>query len=141
MAAARRLSQVASRIILLWSVVVVSPPSSTEHLRLAPMLMAWAVTEVIRYSFYAFNLLGTVRREAGGSGGSSGSALLRVLCRCVLLQDHNPCRGSVGRSPVHSVGDQNYFAWIGADSDRVAALHPVFRALPARSLLRAFDDV
>lgn len=53
--------QVASRQILLWAVVVHEPPNSTEHPRLAPMLMAWAVTEVIRYSFYAFNLLGKVR--------------------------------------------------------------------------------
>ena len=48
--------QVLSRQALLWAIVVPFPDTHT-HPRFATMLIAWSVTEVIRYSFYGFNLL------------------------------------------------------------------------------------
>lgn len=64
--------QVSSRLMVVWGVLYVAPPSRTAALPLfsaggvewglgVPSLMfAWGVTEVIRYSFYFFKLLGAV---------------------------------------------------------------------------------
>lgn len=64
--------QVSSRLMVVWGVLYVAPPSHTATLPLfsaggaefglgVPSLMfAWGVTEVIRYGFYFFKLLGSV---------------------------------------------------------------------------------
>ena len=65
--------QVSSRLMVVWGVLYIAPPSRTAALPLfqtpggtdiglgVPSLMfAWGVTEVIRYSFYFFKLLGSV---------------------------------------------------------------------------------
>jgi very-long-chain (3R)-3-hydroxyacyl-CoA dehydratase len=51
--------QVASRLMLLWGVVL-SVPQINDHLFLATMVASWTVTEVVRYGYYVFNLLGWV---------------------------------------------------------------------------------
>ncbi|TVY29891.1 putative very-long-chain (3R)-3-hydroxyacyl-CoA dehydratase, partial [Lachnellula hyalina] len=49
--------QVASRILLVWGIV--NPfPSLAKSAAYSSMLLAWSVTEVIRYSFFTFNLSG-----------------------------------------------------------------------------------
>ncbi len=49
--------QVSSRFLLLW--LIVDPfPWLARSPAYTTMLLAWSVTEVIRYSFFAINLLG-----------------------------------------------------------------------------------
>ncbi|TVY34751.1 putative very-long-chain (3R)-3-hydroxyacyl-CoA dehydratase [Lachnellula subtilissima] len=49
--------QVASRILLVWGIV--NPfPSLAKSAAYSSMLLAWSITEVIRYSFFTFNLSG-----------------------------------------------------------------------------------
>ena len=48
--------QVLSRQLLLWAIVVPFP-ATHEMPRFATMLLAWSVTEVVRYSFYGFALV------------------------------------------------------------------------------------
>ncbi|KDQ21534.1 hypothetical protein BOTBODRAFT_99627, partial [Botryobasidium botryosum FD-172 SS1] len=50
-------SQVASRLWTVWGVVEQFPETRTNPIY-ALMVLAWSMTEVIRYSFYAFNLVG-----------------------------------------------------------------------------------
>lgn len=64
--------QVSSRLMVVWGVLYVAPPSRAAFLPLAnvggvdlglglpSLLFAWGVTEVVRYSYYFFKLLGTV---------------------------------------------------------------------------------
>lgn len=49
--------QVASRILLVWGVVYMFPQSG-KVLAYSTMLFAWSFTEVVRYSYYAYNLRG-----------------------------------------------------------------------------------
>jgi very-long-chain (3R)-3-hydroxyacyl-CoA dehydratase len=51
--------QISSRLLLVWGVVYLFPQSAT-HMAFSSMVFAWSVTEVIRYSYYAFNLAGGV---------------------------------------------------------------------------------
>lgn len=48
--------QVASRLFLVWGVVERYPGSAGMSRAYTSMLVAWSVTEVIRYSFFACNL-------------------------------------------------------------------------------------
>lgn len=48
--------QVASRLLLVWGVVNNFPNSTATSPVYSTMLVAWSVTEVIRYSFFAMNL-------------------------------------------------------------------------------------
>jgi very-long-chain (3R)-3-hydroxyacyl-CoA dehydratase len=48
--------QVLSRLLLLWGIVVPFPATHTMP-RFATMILAWSLTEVIRYSFYGFGLV------------------------------------------------------------------------------------
>ena len=51
--------QVASRVMLVCGVLLLTPTGpASPGLPLA--LIAWSITEVIRYLFYALNLIGTV---------------------------------------------------------------------------------
>ncbi|CAB4067218.1 HACD [Lepeophtheirus salmonis] len=50
--------QVYSRIMVLWLILVMFQITQTK-LALSLLLFAWTTTEIIRYSFYALNLLGT----------------------------------------------------------------------------------
>ena len=52
--------QVFSRLFLTWGVVDLFPNSLGESIAYPIMLLAWSITEVIRYSFYAWNLLDDV---------------------------------------------------------------------------------
>ena len=64
--------QVSSRIMVVWGVLWVSPPSRTSTLVLAningtdiglgvpSLLLCWGITECVRYSFYFFKLVGNV---------------------------------------------------------------------------------
>jgi len=64
--------QVSSRLMVVWGVLYVAPPSRTAALPLftaagveyglgvPSLLFCWGVTEVVRYSFYFFKLLGAV---------------------------------------------------------------------------------
>jgi Protein tyrosine phosphatase-like protein, PTPLA len=54
------LIQVFSRIFLTWGVVDLFPSSVRNCPAYPVMLVAWSTTEVIRYSFYAWNLLDEV---------------------------------------------------------------------------------
>ncbi|KAF8894902.1 protein-tyrosine phosphatase-like protein [Gymnopilus junonius] len=49
--------QVSSRLFLVWGIVEQFPEVRSNPL-FSSMVFAWSMTEVIRYSFYAFNLLG-----------------------------------------------------------------------------------
>ncbi|KAK9477106.1 tyrosine phosphatase-like protein [Lipomyces japonicus] len=54
--------QVASRLLLVWGVVDAFPAAAgPRSIAYATMLASWSVTEVIRYSYYAYNL-----RQASG---------------------------------------------------------------------------
>ena len=52
------LMQVASRLLLVWGVVYPFPAVALSSPFYTSMLVAWSVTEVIRYSFFAFSLSG-----------------------------------------------------------------------------------
>jgi hypothetical protein len=65
--------QVSSRLMVVWGVLYIAPPSRAAFLPLAnvingvdlglglpSLLFAWGITEVVRYSFYFFKLLGSV---------------------------------------------------------------------------------
>jgi very-long-chain (3R)-3-hydroxyacyl-CoA dehydratase len=54
------LTQVFSRIFLTWLVADIFPNSVRDSHAYPIMLFAWSITEVIRYSFYAWNLLDDV---------------------------------------------------------------------------------
>jgi very-long-chain (3R)-3-hydroxyacyl-CoA dehydratase len=51
--------QVASRLLLVWGVVEAVPAVGRSPFY-SSMLVAWAVTEVVRYSFFVMNLQGDV---------------------------------------------------------------------------------
>ncbi|KAJ9082809.1 hypothetical protein DSO57_1001336 [Entomophthora muscae] len=54
------ISQVSSRLLLAVGILYCYPlKEATEHWALSTMTIAWSITEVIRYLFYAFNLVGT----------------------------------------------------------------------------------
>lgn len=48
--------QVASRFLLVWGVVDLFPQATGPNPAYSTMLLAWSVTEVIRYSYFAINL-------------------------------------------------------------------------------------
>lgn len=52
--------QVASRLLLVWGITYPFPQSTAHSPAFAGMLIAWSVTEVIRYSYFVF-LLGSGR--------------------------------------------------------------------------------
>lgn len=52
------LMQVASRLLLVWGIAYPFPQSTAHSPAFAGMLLAWSVTEVIRYSYFVF-LLGS----------------------------------------------------------------------------------
>ena len=54
--------QVASRILLVWGVVDNYPKATAPSPFYSSMLVAWSVTEVIRYVYFVFNLQGQVPR-------------------------------------------------------------------------------
>lgn len=49
--------QVTSRLLLVWAVVEQSAAARASPV-FASMIIAWSLSEIIRYSFYTFNLLG-----------------------------------------------------------------------------------
>ncbi|KAK3648996.1 hypothetical protein LTR56_007128 [Elasticomyces elasticus] len=48
--------QVASRFLLVWGVVLFFPATTSQSRAYTSMLLAWSVTEVVRYSYFAINL-------------------------------------------------------------------------------------
>ncbi|MCJ1402291.1 hypothetical protein MMC11_005511 [Xylographa trunciseda] len=52
--------QVSSRLLLIWIVVNTWPDTAGQSLFYSSMLVAWSVTEVIRYSYFVMNLQGEV---------------------------------------------------------------------------------
>ncbi|KAK9455110.1 tyrosine phosphatase-like protein [Dipodascopsis uninucleata] len=50
------LMQITSRLLLVWGVVYLFPTSGALTLAYSTMLISWSITEVIRYSYYAYNL-------------------------------------------------------------------------------------
>ena len=51
--------QVSSRLLLIWAVVNSYPEETAPSLFYSTMLLAWSITEVIRYSYFVFNLQGS----------------------------------------------------------------------------------
>lgn len=51
--------QVLSRVMVVCGVILATPTGKVSP-GLPLALLAWSVTEIIRYSYYAFNLLGAV---------------------------------------------------------------------------------
>jgi len=49
--------QVASRVFVLWCVLEISPPSQV-CIGVPMLILAWTITEIIRYGYYFFNLIG-----------------------------------------------------------------------------------
>ncbi|KAL7959970.1 tyrosine phosphatase-like protein [Trichoderma compactum] len=56
------LMQVASRFLLVWGVLFLYPYLAVELPTYGSMLIAWSVTEVIRYSYFALSLAGFTPR-------------------------------------------------------------------------------
>ncbi|KAL7950576.1 tyrosine phosphatase-like protein [Trichoderma barbatum] len=56
------LMQVASRFLLVWGVLFLYPYLAIESPTYSSMLIAWSVTEVIRYSYFALSLSGFTPR-------------------------------------------------------------------------------
>lgn len=56
------LLQVFSRLLLVWGVVNPYPHATSPSPFYSSMLLAWAVSEVVRYSYFVFNL----RRDSQG---------------------------------------------------------------------------
>ena len=52
--------QVSSRLLLIWGIVNAYPAATTHTPFYSSMLIAWSVTEVIRYSYFVLNLQGGV---------------------------------------------------------------------------------
>ncbi|MCJ1394810.1 hypothetical protein MMC18_007690 [Xylographa bjoerkii] len=52
--------QVFSRLLLVWGIVNIWPDTTGQSLFYSSMLVAWSVTEVIRYSYFVLNLQGEV---------------------------------------------------------------------------------
>jgi very-long-chain (3R)-3-hydroxyacyl-CoA dehydratase len=52
--------QVSSRLLLVWAIVHAYPAATSTSPFYSSMLTAWSVTEVIRYSYFVFNLRGSV---------------------------------------------------------------------------------
>lgn len=52
------LMQVASRFLLVWLIALPFPQTTQHNPAYTTMLVAWSVTEVIRYSYFVFNLSG-----------------------------------------------------------------------------------
>ena len=52
--------QVASRLLLVWGVVNAYPDQTARSPFYSSMLLAWSITEVIRYSYFVMNLQGEV---------------------------------------------------------------------------------
>jgi very-long-chain (3R)-3-hydroxyacyl-CoA dehydratase len=50
--------QVASRVVLIWGIV--EPFPVEKNPAYSTMLLAWSATEVVRYSYFVFNLTGRV---------------------------------------------------------------------------------
>jgi very-long-chain (3R)-3-hydroxyacyl-CoA dehydratase len=50
--------QVASRLLLVWGIAYPFPETTKYSLAYSTMLIAWSVTEVIRYSYFVFALSG-----------------------------------------------------------------------------------
>jgi len=48
--------QVASRFLLIWLIVPSFPGTTSRSLAYSTMLLAWSVTEVIRYTYFAVNI-------------------------------------------------------------------------------------
>ena len=48
--------QVASRFLLVWGVVQNFPAMSARSAAYSTMLLAWSITEVVRYSYFAANI-------------------------------------------------------------------------------------
>ena len=48
--------QVASRLLLVWGIVNTFPGTTTRSIAYSTMLIAWSITEIIRYSYFATNL-------------------------------------------------------------------------------------
>ena len=52
--------QVASRLVIVWGVVDQFPTETSTSLFYCSMLVAWAATEVVRYSYFVLNIRGSV---------------------------------------------------------------------------------
>ncbi|KAL8835631.1 MAG: hypothetical protein Q9170_003248 [Blastenia crenularia] len=52
--------QIASRLLLVWGVVDQFPAETSTSPFYSSMLLAWSATEVVRYSYFVFNLRGSV---------------------------------------------------------------------------------
>lgn len=52
------LMQVASRFLLVWGIAYQFPESTRHNPAYATMLLAWSITEVVRYSYFVFSLSG-----------------------------------------------------------------------------------
>ena len=48
--------QVASRFLLVWIIAYIFPATVSASLAYTTMLLAWSITEIIRYSYFAVNL-------------------------------------------------------------------------------------
>ena len=51
--------QVSSRLLLIWAVVDRYPEATAPSPFYSSMLLAWSITEVIRYSYFVWNLQGS----------------------------------------------------------------------------------
>ncbi|CAG8534826.1 6390_t:CDS:2, partial [Cetraspora pellucida] len=67
--------QIASRLFLVWGVVDIFPEVQS-HWAFTTMTIAWSITECVRYSYYAFNLV--------------GFQLYTLLCESILVYESLP---------------------------------------------------
>jgi very-long-chain (3R)-3-hydroxyacyl-CoA dehydratase len=65
------LMQVSSRLLLVWGVVDLYPDATARSAWYSSMLIAWSVTEVIRYGYFVMNLRASAGINSGGGDSTS----------------------------------------------------------------------
>lgn len=68
------LLQISSRLLLVWGIVHIFPDATSPSPFYSSMLIAWSISEIVRYSYFVFNLRRSRSISAGGGGGGGGSS-------------------------------------------------------------------
>lgn len=66
------LLQVFSRLLLVWGIVDTYPDATSHSPFYSSMLIAWSISEIVRYSYFVFNLRRGRSISIGGGSGAGG---------------------------------------------------------------------
>lgn len=113
--------QVISRLFLVWAVNYMFP-DVRSHWSFSTMMVAWSIAECVRYSYYGFNLLGSVPRVLTWARYNFflvlyplgvGSELLMVYNALPLAYEWNPMYFYflIAASLVYLPGNVNYLVY------------------------------